>query len=36
MKSIKIFLKKRKIKRDNMVVNGIKISLKMKNKSMEK
>ena len=32
-KGIKIFLKKKKIKRDNMVVSNIKISLKMKTKA---
>ena len=32
MKGIKIFLKKRKTKSNNMVANDIKISRKMKNK----
>ena len=33
MKGIKILQKKKKTKRENMAVNAIKISLKMKNKS---
>ena len=33
MKGIKIFLKKRKTKSNNMVGNNIKISQKMKNRS---
>ena len=33
VKGIKIFLKKEKTKRENMVVGTIKISQKMKNKS---
>ena len=34
MKDIKIFLKKEKTKVENMLVNVIKISQKMKNKSL--
>ena len=34
VKDIKIFLKKKKKKRDNMVVNVTNISQKMKNKSL--
>ena len=34
VKDIKIFLKKKKTKSDNMVVNVTKISQKMKNKSL--
>ena len=34
MKDIKIFLKKKKKKSENMVVNVTKISQKMKNKSL--
>ena len=34
MKDIKIFLKKKKTKSNNIVVNVIKVSQKMKNKSL--
>ena len=33
-KDIKIFLKKKKKKSDNMIMNGTKISQKMKNKNL--